>query len=92
LEQVLAQLDQEMQDEGKSELFEVLKPCLTIDGDDFSYRAAANRLKLSEEATRQAAMRLRKRFRGLIHEEIRKTCGTEGVEQEKWSLLNAFSD
>ena len=92
LEQVLAQLSQEMQDKGKRELFELLKPGFTIDGDDFSYRAAANRLKLSEEATRAAAMRLRRRYQELIREEILKTCGPAQVEQEIWSLLNAFSD
>ena len=74
LEQVLAQLGQEMQAEGKGELFEVLKPGLTVDRDDFNYRAAANRLKMSEEATRKAAKRLRKRYRELIRQEIRETC------------------
>ena len=81
-----------MQDKGKRELFEVLKPCLARDKDDFSYRTAADYLKLSEEATRKAVERLRKRYRKLIREEIRKTCGPEAVEQEIWSLFNAFSD
>ncbi len=89
LEQVLAQLGQEMQDKGKRELFEVLKPHLA--GDDFSYRAAANRLQLSEEATRQAAMRLRKRYKELFLKEILKTCDPAEFEEEKRSLLNAFS-
>jgi RNA polymerase sigma-70 factor (ECF subfamily) len=92
LEQVLTQLGQEIQDKGKRELFEVLKPGLTVDGDDFSYRAAANRLKLSEEATRAAAMRLRKRYRELLVEEILKTCGPAEFEEEIRWLLNVFSD
>ena len=92
LEQVLAQLGHEMQDKGKAELFEVLKPRLTIDADDFSYLAAANRLKLSEEATRAAAMRLRKRYRELIRQEILETCDPTHIEEEIQSLLNAFSD
>jgi RNA polymerase sigma factor (sigma-70 family) len=91
LEQVLAQLGQEMQAEGKRELFEVLKAGLTVHGDDFSSRAAANRLKLSEEATRQAANRLRKRYRELIRQEILETCDPTEVDQEIRSLLNAFS-
>lgn len=90
LEQVLAQLGQEMQAKGKRELFEVLKPHLA--GDDFSYRAAAERLKRSEEATRQEMVRLRKRYRELLVEEILKTCEPAQVEQEICSLLNAFSD
>jgi DNA-directed RNA polymerase specialized sigma24 family protein len=92
LEQVLARLGEEMHAKGKRELFDVLKPLLTIDGDDFSYRAAANRLKLREDATRQAAKRLRKRYQELIREEILKTCDPAQVEQEICSLLNAFSD
>ena len=90
LEQVLAQLGQEMQDKGKRELFEVLKPHLA--GDDFSYRAAAERLKRSKEATRQEMVRLRKRHQELLVEEILKTCGPAQVEEEIRSLLNAFSD
>jgi DNA-directed RNA polymerase specialized sigma24 family protein len=89
LEQVLAQLGQEMQDKGKRELFEVLKPHLA--GDDFSYRAAAERLKRSKEATRQEMVRLRKRHQELLVEEILKTCDPAEFEEEKRSLLNAFS-
>jgi RNA polymerase sigma factor (sigma-70 family) len=89
LEQVLAQLGQEMQDKGKRELFEVLKPHLA--GDDFSYRAAAERLKRSKEATRQEMVRLRKRYQELLVEEILKTCDPAEFEEEKRSLLNAFS-
>jgi RNA polymerase sigma factor (sigma-70 family) len=92
LKHVLSQLGQEWQAEGKRELFEELKPLLTVDGDDFSYRAAAERLKMSEGATRKEVERLRKRYRELIREEIRTTCAPEAVEQEIWSLLNAFSD
>ena len=77
---------------GKRELFEELKPRLTVDGDNFSYRDAAKRLKMSEEASRQAAKRLRKRYRELIRQEILKTCDSAQVEEEIWSLLNAFSD
>jgi RNA polymerase sigma-70 factor (ECF subfamily) len=92
LKHVLSQLEQEMQAEGKGELFEVLKPCLTHDKDDFSHRAAAEQLKMSEGATRKAAERLRRRYGELICEEILKTCDPAEVEQERRSLLKAFSD
>jgi len=92
LEQVLELLGEEMQAKGKGELFEELKPSLMVDRADFSYGDAANRLKLSEEATRQAAKRLRKRYEELIREEILKTCDPAEVEQEIQFLLNAFSD
>jgi DNA-directed RNA polymerase specialized sigma24 family protein len=92
LNRVLARLCQEMQAEGKSDRFEALKPGLTVDRDEFDYRTAASRLKLSEGATRKVAERLRERYGELIIQEIRETCGPAQVEEEMWSLLNAFSD
>ncbi len=92
LKHVLSQLGQEWQAEGKRELFEILQPHLTVDGDDSSYRAAAERLKMSQGATRKEVERLRKRYRKLIREEIRKTCDSTQLEEEISSLLNAFSD
>jgi DNA-directed RNA polymerase specialized sigma24 family protein len=92
LNRVLAQLCQEMQAEGKSDRFDALKPSLTLDRDEFDYRAAANRLKLSEEATRKAAERLRERYGELIIQEIRETCDPARVEEEIRWLLDVFSD
>lgn len=92
LEQVLELLGEEMQAKGKRELFEELKPSLMVDRADFSYGDAANRLKLSEEATRQAAKRLREYYQKLLRQEILKTCDPAEVEQEIQFLLNAFSD
>jgi RNA polymerase sigma factor (sigma-70 family) len=91
LEQVLARLDEEMQANGQRELFEELKPHLAGDGNDFNYRDAAKRLKMSEEALRQAMVRLRKRYRELLVEEILKTCDPAQVEEEIWFLRNAVS-
>jgi RNA polymerase sigma factor (sigma-70 family) len=92
LEQVLELLAEEMQAKGKGDLFEELKPSLMVDRDDFSYGDAANRLKLSEEATRQAAKRLRECYQKLLRQELLKLCDPAEVEQEIRFLLNAFSD
>jgi len=92
LERLREQLSREMEAEGKGELFKILEPGLTVDRDKFDYRAAANRLKLKEDATRKAAERLRRRYGELICEEILKTCDPAEVEQERRSLLKAFSD
>jgi RNA polymerase sigma-70 factor (ECF subfamily) len=89
LEHVLERLCQEMQAQGKGELFQVLKPGLTVHGDEFSYRTAAHLLKKSEDATRKAAERLRERYRELFRQEILKYCDPAEVEQEICSLLNA---
>jgi DNA-directed RNA polymerase specialized sigma24 family protein len=90
LERVLVQLGEEMQDKGQGELFEELRPHL--DGDGFSYRDAAKRLKMSEGATRKAAERLGKLYEKLLLQEIRETCGPAQVEEEIRWLLNVFSD
>jgi RNA polymerase sigma factor (sigma-70 family) len=92
LERVLAQLGHEMEAEGKRDLFELLKKGLTGDRDDFSYRAAADRLKLSEDTTRKKVERVRRRYKELFLKEILLTCGPAQVEEEIRSLLNAFSD
>jgi RNA polymerase sigma factor (sigma-70 family) len=92
LEQVLTQLGQEMQANGRRELFEELKPVLAGDRDDFSYRDAAKRLKRSEEALRQRAKRMRERLQELIRHEILKTCDPAQVEEEIRYLFSAFSD
>jgi RNA polymerase sigma factor (sigma-70 family) len=92
LEQVLAQLGQEMQANGRPELFDELKPVLAGDRDDFSYRDAAKRLKQSEEALRQRAKRMRERLQELIRHEILKTCDPAQVEEEIRYLFSAFSD
>ena len=92
LERVLAQLGQKMQANGRRELFEELKPVLAGDRDDFSYRDAAKRLKMSDEALRQRAKRMRERLQELIRHEILKTCDPTQVEEEIRWLLNVFSD
>lgn len=73
LEQVLTQLGQEMNAEGKRELFEELKPSLALDGDEFSYREAAKRLNTNEVALRQARKRLRERYQELFDQAKRKS-------------------
>jgi RNA polymerase sigma factor (sigma-70 family) len=90
LERVLAQLGKEMQAKGKADLFEILKPGLTVEGGT-DYQEIAVRLNLSQEAVRMAAMRLRQHYQELIRLEILETCHPDHVEQEIWTLLNAFS-
>lgn len=92
LERVLGQLRQEKEAEGEGERFQVLKPSLALDGDKLSYQEVAKRLNMSEDATRQAMTRLRKRYRELICQEILQTCSPAQLEEEIRFLLSAFSD
>ncbi len=73
LELVMRRLQEEYQSSGKAGLFERLKGGITGDRDRPAHAAAAAELGLSEEAARQAASRLRKRYRELLREEVAHT-------------------
>ena len=58
---------------GKALQFELLKPALTGGVERLHYSALAAELGLSEAAARQAASRLRKRYREVLREEVAST-------------------
>lgn len=78
---VLRKLGKRYAAEGKSAHFEALKPFLTQRGDGEAYSEIGETLKISPAAVKNAASRLRKRYRELIRDEIRLTLG-EGDEVE----------
>lgn len=73
LERVLLRLAAEFDDGGRGGRFAVLKPFLTGDAPDGSYREAAAKLGLSEAAVKSGIHRLRRRYGELIREEIALT-------------------
>ena len=73
LDLVMRRLLAECEASGKAEQFERLKGALTGDRERLPYAAVAAELGLSEEAARQAASRLRKRYRELLREEVTQT-------------------
>ena len=75
---VLDRLEQEHRDTGRSELFDTLKNFLTGERDDTSYATAARRLNLTENAVKQAAHRLRRRYREIFRDEIAQTLADPG--------------
>jgi RNA polymerase sigma-70 factor (ECF subfamily) len=66
-------LHAEYQSSGRGLLFERFKRGITGDSGQPTYAAAAGELGLSDDATRQAASRLRKRYRELLREEVAQT-------------------
>jgi RNA polymerase sigma-70 factor (ECF subfamily) len=70
-------LRQEFVDKKKTTEFETLRPFLTGNHADRSYYRAAAELELSQEAVRQAAHRLRKRYRDLLRVEVADTVSEE---------------
>jgi RNA polymerase sigma factor (sigma-70 family) len=73
LELVMTKLQAELAAVGKSHQFELLKDALTGDRQRQPYAHLAQQLNLSEEASRQAVHRLRKRYRELLRAEVAMT-------------------
>ena len=93
LERVIAGLREENAVEGKTKLFEVLKPFLMMDKQAIPYAQAAAELGLTEGTARVAVHRLRRRFSQLMNNEIAQTLSDPAqVEEEIQSLFSAFTD
>jgi DNA-directed RNA polymerase specialized sigma24 family protein len=91
LERVITRLQKESVAEGKSGLFEALKPFLMAGKSTSSSAEAAGRLGLTEGAARVAVHRLRRRYRNLLRQEIAHTLSDPAqVEEELRALFEAF--
>lgn len=91
LARALTTLKQTLTGEGKADHFSVLKPWLTMAGEDQPQAVAASQLGISEAAVKVAIHRLRQRFREAVRAEIAQTVPTpEAVEEELASLRAAL--
>jgi len=92
LDRVLERLGRQYADEGKSQIFEHLRGCLTVGVDSIPHGDVAQRLGMEEGAIRVAVYRLRKRYREMLREEISQTVsGPREVEMELRALRAALS-
>lgn len=73
LDVVMRRLEEEYRSSGRGEQLERLKGALAGQQDRLPYAAIAGDLRISEEAARQAASRLRKRYRELLRAEVAQT-------------------
>ncbi|MBV9124434.1 MAG: sigma-70 family RNA polymerase sigma factor [Planctomycetes bacterium] len=87
LEVVMERFQQEIAAAGKTRQFALLKGALTGDRHGLPYTAIAAELGMSEEAARQAAHRLRKRYRELLREEVAHTLAEPGEVDEEIRCL-----
>lgn len=91
LDNVVRSLQEEFASAGKSRHFELLKETLTGGRTVLDYSAIADELSMSEEAVRQAAHRLRKRYRELLREEVAATVeSSDEIEDEIGRLFEAL--
>jgi RNA polymerase sigma factor (sigma-70 family) len=91
LEEVLGRLREQYRREGKADLFEGLKGCLTAGADQPPHAEIARKLGLSPGAVKVAAHRLRRRYRELLRDEIAQTVASpQDVQEEIAYLLNCL--
>jgi len=92
LAKVIERLEAECAAEGKAKLFEQLKRFLTAGKGEAAQSEVAKTLGLEEGAVRVAVHRLRKRYRGLLREEITQTLADPAqADEEMRALFGAFS-
>jgi RNA polymerase sigma factor (sigma-70 family) len=87
LDNVVSKVKSELAADGKARQFELLKVAITGEG-NLPTESVAAELGMSAEAVRQAASRLRKRYRELLRAEVAATvAGSEDVDDEIRSLF-----
>ena len=79
--------------DGKLKQFDTLKQSLTGEMSNADYDRAADSLRISPAAARQASYRLRNRYRELFRQEVARTLDdVTPVDEEIHRLLDAFND
>ena len=91
LDQVLERLQNELAAAGKQMHFEQFKAALAGGSTEADYQRAAEALGITPAAARQAAYRMRKRYRQLFREEVARTVADEAdVDDEIGRLLQTL--
>jgi len=89
LDAVVAQLNTEYARAGKAPLFAMLKDFLPGSASELTYRQCAESLSTSESAVKMAVLRLRRRYRQVLRDQIADTLPPDGsVDEEIRYLLN----
>jgi RNA polymerase sigma-70 factor (ECF subfamily) len=88
LDQVLERLRSELTEAGKANDFEQLKGCLAGEATADEYERAAKVLRITPAAAKQAAYRMRKRYRQIFRDEVARTVADENeIDDEIGRLL-----
>ena len=93
LELVVRRLEAEHEMAGKSRQFELLKDAWSGGRDRLRYVEVAAELEMSVENARQAAHRMRKRYRAILREEVARTVvDPSDVDEELVDLFEALDN
>ncbi|MCA9257658.1 MAG: sigma-70 family RNA polymerase sigma factor [Planctomycetales bacterium] len=93
LDRVLWRVQAELEDAGKQEHFEHLKAGLVGDSEAVDYEQAAAALQITPAAAKQAAYRMRKRYRQIFRDEVARTVADESeVDEEIGRLLATLAE
>ncbi len=84
-------LEAECEKMGKLDVFLKLRPFLTGENEDMTYKDVAGELKMSEAAIKTAVHRLRKQFGKILRDEIRHTLDSDAVDEEIQHLFSVIS-
>lgn len=88
LDNVLKELAEDYASQGKAEMFEVLKPSITVSDGEVDTASVGGQLGMNAGAVRVAVHRLRLRYRNLLYRHIAATVETEEqVEAEIRALI-----
>jgi len=91
LENVMQRLRHEHEIAGRSNEYEILKPCLTADRGEIRYDELAAALGIEPVSTRSAVHRLRKRFREVFRDEVAGTVADPAdVDDEMRAVIAAL--
>jgi len=89
---VVGKVREEWIENGKADQFDAYKCFLTMGKGEVDYSMIAARTGEDESSLRVAAHRMRKRYRHLLREEIKRTLADDAmVDEEMSALLGAFS-
>ena len=92
LKQAMNRLKSESKTADKHRLFDNLKIYLTMDADAVPYKEAAAQLDMTEGAVKVIVLRLRRRYRELVRDEIARTVATEAqIDEEIRDLFAALA-
>ncbi len=93
LQRTLDKLNADFVTEGKSDLFETLRPYLAVDSQRLPYTEAAEKLAMTPQSVKVAVHRLRQRYRRRLEAEIVDTVSSSSeVDEEIQDLFHALRD